>query len=479
MKPKKYTVAWEEKYPAFITDIFALAIVECPRIIGNDIIEYYSFIENNGLGITFYSEAAQRKIEREHGRYFLRKERADKMISNYDKIILEHNRFFDKFKKLNLSKMSDKKLFDAWIAYKKLIFKVGANFRASRPECEDRITNCIMKILVKSYNKEEVDEKFRIIASAHKASLIEKEKNDWIKILKSNADIYKLKELFLSHVNKYPSFFVNIYNIDTILKLLNDKYNKDKKNIKKLEKEQEERKKAVKLLKKDQSQIYRKCEDKKLKIYSQILQEFGWYRLELKNLWAGAEVKFMPLFNEISRRFNVQINDLLDFYSIKDFKNLFKNKKKLSKKEINNRKKCLSIIVEFGKYKILSGNRAMKMLDYMKKNLVYDKEIKGQIAFKGKAVGRVKIIIPDSCTDKKINNGEILVTTNSQPSMAQIMSMAGAFITDIGGITSHAAIMAREMRKPCVIGTGNATKMLQDGDLVEVDADNGIVKIVE
>ena len=55
---------------------------------------------------------------------------------------------------------------------------------------------------------------------------------------------------------------------------------------------------------------------------------------------------------------------------------------------------------------------------------------------------------------------------------------AGAIVTDEGGITSHAAIIARELKIPAIIGTKIATKVLHDGDLVEVDANNGIVKIL-
>jgi len=53
-----------------------------------------------------------------------------------------------------------------------------------------------------------------------------------------------------------------------------------------------------------------------------------------------------------------------------------------------------------------------------------------------------------------------------------------AIVTDEGGILSHAAIIAREFGKPCVIGTKMATQVLKDGDMVEVDANNDIVKKV-
>ena len=59
------------------------------------------------------------------------------------------------------------------------------------------------------------------------------------------------------------------------------------------------------------------------------------------------------------------------------------------------------------------------------------------------------------------------------------MKKAIAFITDEGGITCHASIVARELRKPCIIGTRVATQILKNGDLVEVDVNEGIVRIIE
>jgi len=56
------------------------------------------------------------------------------------------------------------------------------------------------------------------------------------------------------------------------------------------------------------------------------------------------------------------------------------------------------------------------------------------------------------------------------------MIRAAAFVTDEGGITCHAAIVAREMKKPCVIGTRIATKVFKEGDWVEVNADKGMVR---
>ena len=57
------------------------------------------------------------------------------------------------------------------------------------------------------------------------------------------------------------------------------------------------------------------------------------------------------------------------------------------------------------------------------------------------------------------------------------MKKAGAIITNRGGILSHAAIVARELRKPCVIGTQRATKILHTGDRVLVDANQGVIRL--
>ena len=67
----------------------------------------------------------------------------------------------------------------------------------------------------------------------------------------------------------------------------------------------------------------------------------------------------------------------------------------------------------------------------------------------------------------------------TRPTTLVVCQKASAIITDEGGIVSHAAIIARELKIPCIVGTKIATKILKDGDLVEVDADQGVVTILE
>jgi len=108
----------------------------------------------------------------------------------------------------------------------------------------------------------------------------------------------------------------------------------------------------------------------------------------------------------------------------------------------------------------------------------FDKEqtqINGDAASPGKATGKVRRVMGHAQIST-VEEGEILVSPMTTPDFVPAMKKAAAIVTDEGGLLCHAAIIARELRKPCIVGTRNATKVLKDGDKVEVDAEKGIVK---
>lgn len=106
------------------------------------------------------------------------------------------------------------------------------------------------------------------------------------------------------------------------------------------------------------------------------------------------------------------------------------------------------------------------------------KGIKGTVAYPGNIKGRVKII-RNRQEIKGFKTGQILVALMTSPDYVVAIKKAKAIITDDGGLTCHAAIVARELKKPCIVGTKNATKALRDGDWVEVDANKGLVRIIK
>lgn len=138
-------------------------------------------------------------------------------------------------------------------------------------------------------------------------------------------------------------------------------------------------------------------------------------------------------------------------------------------------KQCFFAVTPDGYY-VLSGKDAEKYFKYAKREYLHNLvDFKGVTASPGYARGRVHIIRK---TDemKKFLDGEILVTNQTTPDFLPIMKKSAAIITEQGGITSHAAVVSRELKIPCIIGIKDATHFLIDGETVEVDAINGIVR---
>ncbi len=115
-------------------------------------------------------------------------------------------------------------------------------------------------------------------------------------------------------------------------------------------------------------------------------------------------------------------------------------------------------------------------VDEIKNSLSNKGEIVGVVAYPGKVKGICRII-KDPHNVKVFNEGDILITGMTRPEFLPLVEKASAIVTDVGGKLCHAAISAREFKIPCIIGTENATSLLKDGDLIEVDADNGKVEI--
>jgi pyruvate, water dikinase len=94
---------------------------------------------------------------------------------------------------------------------------------------------------------------------------------------------------------------------------------------------------------------------------------------------------------------------------------------------------------------------------------------------RGYGVGKAKVVLNLQDANRDMKKGDILVTGMTDPDFVPFMKMASAIVTDKGGITSHAAIVSRELNIPCVVGTENATQVMKTGQEYTVDSRNGVV----
>ena len=114
---------------------------------------------------------------------------------------------------------------------------------------------------------------------------------------------------------------------------------------------------------------------------------------------------------------------------------------------------------------------------YPPRKEVKEGELAGVPISAGVVTGKVKVL--HSADEKKLLPGEILVTRATDPGWTPLFINAGGIILEIGGALQHGAVVAREYGLPCVSGLVGATEMLQDGQMVEVDGSNGIVRILD
>jgi phosphoenolpyruvate synthase/pyruvate phosphate dikinase len=364
--------------------------------------------------------------------------------------------------------------------YSKIYIKLVAYFRSSRPEFSDHFIVLLKKELTKlNLSKFKLEKTIYYLITSFGDNPINSEQKDWYLLLKDkNCE----KGNFLQHIRKYPWLFTNTYSEKESLNFLNLKYNFDKKKLEKIKNNLKEFEKQKKEAIKYRNNLFKSEKLDYLKKVSLIIQKQSIERLLIKTSLMGINYVAKDLLKSISCLAGLNVNQFTESYTSEDIKNLLLKNKKLSMAEVKNRRTKYIFLVKDLKKIFLSGHDATSIINEFVKNNLRD-DIKGSIAYKGCVRGRVQIIniknikmLSESMT--KFKKGDILVTSMTQPNIVSIINKAAAIVTDQGGIISHAAIISREMKKPCIVGTKVATQVLRTGEMVEVDANNGIVRIL-
>jgi phosphoenolpyruvate synthase/pyruvate phosphate dikinase len=189
----------------------------------------------------------------------------------------------------------------------------------------------------------------------------------------------------------------------------------------------------------------------------------------------------LPIYKEIAKRL---------FISVKQLRNLVKKEViaclegKIDPQEIFSKQdKIIGWVFDksMTEMKYLTSAEAKKFFKYLNKHstdLQGNTEGVGICASPGKVSGKTAVIFYPRENDK-VKNGNILITHATTVDFLPAMKRAAAFVTEIGGLTCHAAVVAREFGVPCVVSFKNATKKFKTGNRVEVNADKGIVRKIK
>ena len=176
------------------------------------------------------------------------------------------------------------------------------------------------------------------------------------------------------------------------------------------------------------------------------------------------------------------INDISDIYklNIDDLNDILKNVEKYTKEKIELiMKKDNELNEIFGSWK-----RAPMLFDsrgriFFQEKKVSNKknELVGDTVSFGKIRGKAKVL--NSVNEKEFNPGEILITKATDPGWTPLIINCGGIVLEVGGMLQHGALVSREFNKPCVVGIENVTQIIKDGEEVEVDAIEGVVRLLD
>ena len=380
----------------------------------------------------------------------------------------------EKVRWLNLKELTDDEITEMYKEHSKESIFALAIMNTDIDALDQLAINLLKKKIkdeLSDINEEEFLKIFNALSMlAHNSYLSDEESEILRLVVKGNKDASKV-------LNKY--WWTSLgwecmkrKHEEDFLKAIEEWKLKDAK--KKLEKNEA----RVEKIKKERKEIIKKYNlSKETENLIELLDDYAHLHDLRKEMQMKTTYSFYLLLKEVAKRTGCKLEELEWMWGEEIF-DLLKTGK-YDEEEIRKRKDAVTVVADDEGIKTYSGEEAAIVRKELLEEEVGDvKEIKGVGASVGFVVGKVKVCDSSKEAARKIAEGDILVCGMTLPEYLPSMKKAKAIVTDEGGITCHAAIVSRELGIPCVIGTKIATRVLKDGDEVEVNANDGTVKVL-
>ncbi len=398
------------------------------------------------------------------------------IIQKWKKLVEQQKKVEKTIKDLkNVHKKKDQELTKTLHDYVHLVKKnwdIGITIELFDPDSE----SIILEVLNK-YDKSNLTIKeFKVLCSPETPSNIQQELLDLYCVAHEH-DKNKKDTLLQKHAEQ----FFWIKNTWADARLLDKQFFKEK--LKRLDDEgidfKEEQQKIIEscnALKKEKETIL----EKKKKLHTKVQRTIDFFHImtewrEKRKKYALISNHFIDLLiTEICNR--AQVPKRLLWFALADEISL-----PLSEDFVTELQKrtgfCMMYLDEHGQPLLKTGKEYFDFAKNLKESQQQQGErLYGNTANPGKVEGTAKIIFTTQDIPK-MEQGDVLVAPCTRPEYVPAMKKASAILTDEGGITSHAAIVSRELGVPCIVGLRNATDILKDGDTVLVNANHGIVQL--
>ena len=226
---------------------------------------------------------------------------------------------------------------------------------------------------------------------------------------------------------------------------------------------------------KKKEEVYKKIKASKLtKAFIQLADDFTFIQDYRKQVVLRLNHFIFPYLKELAKRLNFD-QELIFYFTPFELKDFIKEPDKFVDL-VKERQKGCAVVYNKDGYAVFT-RAELEGIDLSNFFKDYEgiKEVKGAPASPGKVQGPVKVILGSDQFSNFVE-GDILITNQTTPDFVPLMKKAKAIIAEQGGITSHAAIVSRELGIPCVVGVKDAMRIFKDGEQVEVDASVGIVR---
>jgi len=328
-------------------------------------------------------------------------------------------------------------------------------------------------------DEREVKELSRVFSIPLKSNDVTNERMDLLKIAlkKNKLTNSELKNILEEHTQKYQH--IPLFDFD------HDPYTLDHfaRELKLIEKPREELEKTELTFKERTHEfetMLRKLNPKpELKNLIYMLKEAVFLRDYRDMIRQKLNLTLRDFYQEIGLRIGLTVKEVA-LLTNKEIENHLLNSLQFDKAEIESRKKSFLLVQVNDQITLYSGEEAHTQAKKLKLYPTLEKIdlIKGRSASPGKIKGIAKIV-HTNLDLAKVKKGDVLVAAMTRQDFVPVMRRASAIVTDEGGVTCHAAIIARELGLPCVVGTKVATQVLKDGDLIEVNGEEGTVRKVK
>lgn len=477
MKDRQWTFLYAEGHSLLLNGAFFSALTNFPDVPGN--FRTLLYVNRKGYQNCSVPRTELQRVRREGKNFFRVAFRLEfqRRIEACADACREH---WLTTRKRDVGALSDAELLSIFSRYVMNLEKICAHYKVSGGMCFPEVEGYVKRVMGKYFSGSTLEKYYGLVLSSTEVDILEREEITLRRLTALGRVTYGQ---LLEHSRTYAFHYLSTYDERQIVAALRVRIahlRNDGVSAKDYQRRLSRRKAT---LKKQQQRIFRMMvrESKALSLI-EFLRDQGRIRFDYKEWFMGAEYKFLPLFREISKRIGISLEEYMLSYRIEDTKSFLLRHQQVPEREQKARMRLFVYYYDRGRKHFVSGNKA----ETLSTALLRTKEkseviLRGVTANSGRVQARARVILPKSFLHlqqemARFQSGEVLITTMTQPSLMPIMKKASAIVTNQGGITSHAAVISRELNIPCVVGTYRATEVIQTGDLVEVDAERGVIK---